>query len=154
FACLHHRHRLRRAAARRARPVRGGRLMDAKVEFPQTTLAATSRRARLPRRWTGDRVTSVFTLALTFPLAAALYDTGAAFLPLLAGSLFAAVGWTMLFTRLRGKDMNWPAVPTAILISLRVPPVVALWQAIVSLGFGLVVGEQGERGRGDARLAP
>jgi len=128
--------------------------MDAKVEFPQTTLAATSRRARLPRRWTGDRVTSVFTLALTFPLAAALYDAGAAFPPLLAGSLFVAVGWTMLFTRLRGKDMNWHAVPTAILFSLLVPPEVALWQAMLSLSFGLVFGEQVFGGRGYAFLNP
>src|SRR5690606_16685836 len=74
--------------------------------------------------------------------------------PLLAGSLFVAVGWTLLFTRLRGKDMNWHAVPTAIVFALLVPPDVPLWQALLSLSFGLVFGEQVFGGRGYAFLNP
>ena len=128
--------------------------MDARVEFPQTVLSAAGRGAHLPRRWTGDRVTSVFTLALAFPLAAALYEAGGAILPLLAGSLVAAVGWTLLFTRLRGKDMNWHAVPTAIVFSLMMPPDVPVWQALLALSFGVVVGEQVFGGRGYSFLHP
>lgn len=128
--------------------------MDAKVEFPQAALAAGSRDARLPRRWTSDRVTSIFALALAFPLAARLYESGTAFLPLLAGSLVVAVGWTLLFTRLRGKDMNWHAAPTALIFSLLAPPDLPLWQALLSLSFGLVLGEQVFGGRGYAFLSP
>jgi Na+-transporting NADH:ubiquinone oxidoreductase subunit B len=128
--------------------------MDAKVEFPQTALAAGGRAAQLPRRWTGDRVTSIFAMALAFPLAARLYESGTAFLPLLAGSLVVAVGWTLLFTRLRGKDMNWHAMPTAIVFALLVPPDVPLWQALLSLSFGLVLGEQVFGGRGYSFLNP
>lgn len=90
--------------------------MNARVEFPQTTLAA-GRGAHLPRSWASDRVTSVFALALAFPLAAALYETGVGLVPLLLGALAVAVGWTLLFSRLRGKAMNWHAVPTAIVFS-------------------------------------
>jgi Na+-transporting NADH:ubiquinone oxidoreductase, subunit NqrB len=128
--------------------------MDARVEFPQTALSAAGRGAHLPRRWTGDRVTNVFTLALAFPLATGLYETGGGILPLLLGSLLVAVGWTLLFTRLRGKDMNWHAVPTAIAFSLMVPPAVPLWQALLALSFGVVVGEQVFGGRGYSFLHP
>lgn len=128
--------------------------MDAKVEFPQTPLAASARRTHLPRRWTGDRVTTVFTLALAFPLAATLYERGGVLLPLLAGALIVAMGWTLLFTRLRGKAMNWHAVPTAIVFSLLVPPSVPLWQALLALSFGIVVGEQVFGGRGYSFLHP
>jgi Na+-transporting NADH:ubiquinone oxidoreductase subunit B len=128
--------------------------MDARVEFPQTTLSAASRSARLRRRWTGDRITSVFTLALAFPLAATLYERGGGLLPLLAGALLVAVGWTLLFTRMRGKDMNWHAVPTAIIFSLLMPPEVPVWQALLALSFGVVVGEQVFGGRGYSFLHP
>lgn len=128
-------------------------MMDARFEFPQTTLAA-GRGTHLPRSWTGDRVTSVFTLALAFPLAAALYETGGGLLPLLAGALVVAVGWTLLFTRLRGKDMNWHAVPTAIVFCLLMPPAVPVWQALLALSFGVVVGEQVFGGRGYSFLHP
>ena len=96
--------------------------MDARAEFPQATLAASGRRAHLPRRWTGDRVTAVTTLALVFPLAAALYERGLPLLLPLVAALAVAVGWTLLFTRLRGKNMNWHAVPTAIVFTLLVRP--------------------------------
>ena len=128
--------------------------MEAKDEFPQTALAAAGRRRRLPSRWTGDRVTSVFTLALAFPLAAALYERGDSLLPLLAGALVVAVGWTLLFTRLRGRVMNWHAVPTAIIFSLLVPPSAPLWHALLALSFGVVVGEQIFGGRGYSFLHP
>lgn len=127
--------------------------MDARAEFPQATLAAGSRRAHLPRRWTGDRVTAVVTLALLFPLGAALYVGGLGLL-LLGGALVVAVGWTLLFTRLRGRNMNWHAVPTAIVFALLLPPELPLWQALLSLSFGLMLGEQVFGGRGYSFLNP
>lgn len=128
--------------------------MDAKVEFPQTSLAASGGRALRPHRRAGDRATGIFTLALAFPLAAALYESGAAILPLLAGALAVAVGWTLLFARLRGRQMNWHAVPTAIAFCLLLPPEAPLWQALLALGFGVVVGEQVFGGRGYSFLNP
>ncbi len=128
--------------------------MDARVAFPQTTLSAVGRGRHLPRRWTGDRVTAVFTLALAFPFAAAAYETGGAILPLLVAALLVAIAWTLLFTRLRAKDMNWHAVPTAIVFALMAPPGVPLWQALLALSFGVVAGEQVFGGRGYSFLHP
>lgn len=128
--------------------------MDAEVEFPQTALSAAGRPAHLPRRWTGDRVTIVFALALAFPLAAALYENGSALVPLLAGSLAVAIGWTALFSRLRERSMNWHAVPTAIIFALMVPPALPLWQPLLALSFGVVIGEQVFGGRGYSFLHP
>lgn len=129
-------------------------MMDAKVEFPQIMLSAAGQPAHLPRRWTGDRVTIVFVLALVFPLAAALYQTGGGLVPLLAGSLAVTVCWTLLFSRLRRRVMNWYAVPTAIIFALMVPPSVPLWQAMMALSFGVVVGEQVFGGRGYSFIHP
>lgn len=128
--------------------------MDAKVEFPQTALSAVGQPAHLPRRWTGDRVTITFVLALAFPLAAALYQTGGGLVPLLAGSLTVAIGWTLLFSRLRRREMNWYAIPTSIIFALMVPPGVPFWQAAMALSFGVVIGEQVFGGRGYSFLHP
>lgn len=128
--------------------------MDARVEFPQVGLDARRRSELAPGPWTSDRVTTIFTLALTFPLAAALYAGETALWLLLAISLVVSVGWTLAFTRLRGKAMNWHAVPTAIAFSLLVPPDVPVWQAMLSLSFGLVLGEQVFGGRGYSFVNP
>ena len=128
--------------------------MDAEVEFPQTELSAAGRPAHLPRRWTGDRVTIVFALALAFPLAASLYENGSALAPLLGGSLAVAIGWTALFSRLRERSMSWHAVPTAIIFALMVPPELPLWQPLLALSFGVVIGEQVFGGRGYSFLHP
>lgn len=127
--------------------------MDARIDFPQTALAV-GRGGHLPRRRTGDRATSVFSLALAFPLAAAAYETAGAILPLVAGALAVALGWTLLFTRLRGRQMNWHAVPTAIVFCLMVPSGLPAWQALLALSFGVVIGEQIFGGRGYSFLHP
>ncbi|MGB3390249.1 MAG: RnfABCDGE type electron transport complex subunit D [Pseudaminobacter sp.] len=125
--------------------------MDVRVEFPQAALSAAGR--RVPQGWTSDRVTTVFTLAAMFPLAAAIHATGGALLPHLLGTLFVSIGWTYLFGRLRSRDMNWHAVPVAIVFTLMVPAV-PLWQSLVALSFGIVVGEQIFGGRGYSFLSP
>lgn len=128
--------------------------MDAKVEFPQTALAAPGRRTHATRRRSGDRATTLFTLALAFPLAAAFHDRGVALLPPVAGAVAVAVAWTLLFARLRDRDMNWHAVPTALAFALLLPPSVPLWQALLALSFGTVLGEQVFGGRGYSFLHP
>ena len=99
-------------------------------------------------------VTAAFLLALVLPLAAALHATGGALLPLLVVALVVAVGFTLLFARLRGRPMDWYAVVTAIIFALMVPPGVPLWQAMLALAFGVVVGEQVFGGRGYSFLHP
>jgi Na+-transporting NADH:ubiquinone oxidoreductase subunit B len=90
---------------------------------------------------------------VAFPLAATLGETGGRQVPLLAGSLAVAVGWTLMFTWARARPMNWHAVPTAIVFSLLAPQV-PLWQALLALSFGVVVGEQVFGGRGYSFLNP
>lgn len=128
--------------------------MDARLQYPQVALAAQQRRNLPPRSWTSDRVTTLFTVALTFPLAVALYEQQATFWQTLVTALVVSIGWTLAFTRLRGKDMNWHAVPTAIAFVLLLPPDVPIWQAVLSLSFGLVFGEQVFGGRGYSFVNP
>lgn len=125
--------------------------MNVRTAFPQVELSAAERPAR---RGGLDRVTALFLLALALPLAAALYEDGGERLPLLAGSLAVAAGWTALFSRLRGRAFDPHAAVTAIVFTLMVPQGVPLWQALLALSFGVVVGEQIFGGRGFAFLHP
>lgn len=129
-------------------------MMSARLKFPQVELGARRRSNLLPGMWTSDRITTIFTLALSFPLAVALYERHAALWLLLAIACCVSIGWTLVFTRLRGKVMNWHAVPTAIAFVLLLPPEVPIWQAMLSLSFGLVFGEQVFGGRGYAFVNP
>lgn len=128
--------------------------MDTRIEFPQTAIAAIGRAKPSARRWAGDRDTAIFTLALLPPLTVSFYESGAGLLPVLAGALFVAIGWTLLFSLFRGRDMSWHIVPVAVVFSLLLPPSVPLWQALLALSFGVVMGEQIFGGRGYAFLHP
>lgn len=128
--------------------------MDARVAFPQTSLSAAERPGHLPRRWRGDRVTALFALALVPPLAVALHETGGGIAPLLFGALAVAGFWTWLFSRLRGRAFNWHFVVAAAVLSLLAPPGVPLWQALLAVSFGTVIGEQVFGGRGYSFLHP
>lgn len=125
--------------------------MDARVEFPQTSLSAAEDRA--PRH-AGDRVTALFALALVPPLAVALYESGGAFAMPLVGALAVAGLWTLLFSRLRGRPLSRHFIVVATVFALLTPPGVPLWQALLALSFGVVVGEQIFGGRGYSFLHP
>lgn len=128
--------------------------MDARVEFPQAALSASRRSVHLPGRWTPDRLTIVFVLALVLPAAVALAESGGRLLPLLAASIALALAWTALFAWARGRGMSWNGIAAAATFALMVPPGVPLWQALLSLSFGVVVGEQIFGGRGYSFLHP
>lgn len=128
--------------------------MNARVDFPQTTLSAAERADRPRDRWTIDRVTALFLAALAPPLAASLHESGGGLLPLLAGSLATAGFWVALFARMRGRPVNWHFLVTAIVFALLVPPAVPLWQALLAISFGVVIGEQVFGGRGYSFLHP
>jgi Na+-transporting NADH:ubiquinone oxidoreductase subunit B len=132
--------------------------MDARVElprdFPQAELSASRRSVHLPGRWTPDRLTIVFSLALLPPLAVTLAERGGFFLLPLAASLALALAWTGLFAWTRGRAMGWNAIPAAAVFALLVPPDMPLWQALMALSFGVVVGEQIFGGHGYSFLDP
>lgn len=128
--------------------------MNARVEFPQAGLSAAERVPYLPRRWSGDRVTVLYLAALVLPVIAGIHATAGGLVPLVAGSLLAAAFWTVLFGRLRGRSPGWHFLVTAIVFALLVPPDVKLWQAMLAISFGVVIGEQVFGGRGYSFLHP
>jgi Na+-transporting NADH:ubiquinone oxidoreductase subunit B len=128
--------------------------MDARAEFPQAGLSAAERISHLPRRWSGDRVTILYLIALALPMIAGIHATTGGLVPLLAGSLLAAAFWTALFGRLRDRALSWHFLATAIVFALLMPPGVPLWQAMLAISFGIVIGEQVFGGRGYSFLHP
>lgn len=128
--------------------------MDARAEFPQAGLSAAERVSYLPRRWSGDRVTVLYLVALALPVIAGVHATAGSLVPLVAGSLLAASFWTLLFSRLRSRAPSWHFLATAIVFALLVPPGVPLWQAMLAISFGVVIGEQVFGGRGYSFLHP
>lgn len=120
--------------------------MNTGAKNPQAAAMAAPQSAH--PEWTADRNTVLYVAALILPLAVSIYQSAGAILPLLAGSLIIAAGWTMLFARLRRQNIDWHCTVTATLFALMVPPSIPLWQALLALSFGIVVGEQIFGGRG------
>lgn len=104
--------------------------------------------APLPGTWTTGGVTISFAGALTLPLAISVYQTAGTIVPLLAAAIITAMAWTLLFARWRQQHLEWHCIITAIIFALMVPPTIPLWQALLALSFGIVVGEQIFGGRG------
>lgn len=128
--------------------------MDARVEFPQTSLSAAGRALPWAAGRGGDRTTALFLIALAPPLAAALYQGSGAPVPLLAGALAAAAFWTVLFARLRGRVPGWHFLVTAAVFALLAPAGVPVWQAVLAVSFGVALGEEVFGGRGYSFLHP
>lgn len=128
--------------------------MDVQTLFPQVRLAAVTRPVPGQRYWPLERDTILLLLSLSLPVAVAVFQTAGAIAPLLGGSLVVAIGVTALFALARGREMNWFCIVTAATFSLIVPPVTPLWQALLALGFGIVVAEQIFGGRGYGFLHP
>lgn len=128
--------------------------MDVQTLFPQVRLAAMTRQVTGQRYWRLERDTILLLLSLSLPVAAAVFQSAGAIAPLLGGSLVVAIGLTALFARVRGREMNWFCIVTAATFSLIVPPATPLWQALLALGFGIVVAEQIFGGRGYGFLHP
>ncbi len=128
--------------------------MNARADLAQTALSAAERAGRAPGRSVADRVTVLFLLALLPPLCVALYESGGGLVPLLAGALAVAGFWTVLFSRMRGRAPGWHFAVTATVFALLVPGGVPVWQAMLAISFGAVIGEEVFGGRGYSFLHP
>jgi Na+-transporting NADH:ubiquinone oxidoreductase subunit B len=108
----------------------------------------TDEAPHLRGNWSGDRIAIAALVALLPPLAAALYERGAAPLPPIVLSAVVVVGWQALFAWWRRRHLSADGFVTALVFTLMLPPGAPAWQLIVALSFGVVVGQQIFGGRG------
>jgi Na+-transporting NADH:ubiquinone oxidoreductase subunit B len=59
--------------------------------------------------------------------------------PLLVASLVAGAVWQRLFATLRRRPVSSGLLPTALIVTLALPPTIPPWQVAVAVSFGIVV---------------
>lgn len=75
-------------------------------------------------------------------------------LPVFAVALIAGGFWEAVFVRGRGGGRTGDYVLIALLFSLALPPAVPLWQVVLGMSFGIVVGKEIFGGTGKNFLNP
>ncbi|MDJ0637979.1 MAG: RnfABCDGE type electron transport complex subunit D [Paracoccaceae bacterium] len=108
--------------------------------------------------WTGAPrpagITLAQTVALVLPFAiVASSDVGRHALILLS-AFIAALGWEALFGTLRKRGLSVHGVTTALIVATLCPPDIALWQVLVSVSLGVILGELVFGGRGFGFIHP
>ena len=76
------------------------------------------------------------------------------FLPITIVSYSVGIFWEVLFTSVRGHDINEGFFITGILFPLILPPGTPLWQVAVAISFGVVIGKEIFGGTGKNFLNP
>jgi len=114
---------------------------------------STSLRGDLPGRAWGR--SSLPALAgLIPPVAALTLAEGPALWLRLCVLAIVTVGWQLVFARLRRQPIDPHGLVTAALVALAVPAGAPLWQLLLGISFGVVIGEQVFGGRGRSFLHP
>lgn len=65
-----------------------------------------------------------------------------AFLPMYILTMVVGLFWEVLFSIIRGHEVNEGFFVTGILFPLVLPPTLPLWQAAVAISFGIIVGKE------------
>jgi Na+-transporting NADH:ubiquinone oxidoreductase subunit B len=104
--------------------------------------------------WTSPLLTLVTIAALLPAAVTAVVERGAGWLLLLLASAVTALVWQVIFARIRKRPIPLDGIATALMFSAVLPADVTLWQGLLALSFGVVVGEQIFGGRGYNFLHP
>ena len=75
-------------------------------------------------------------------------------LPIYIVTFVVGIAWEILFSTVRGHEINEGFFVTSILFSLIVPPSIPLWQVAVGISFGVVIGKEVFGGTGKNFLNP
>lgn len=104
--------------------------------------------------WDRHRLAVVTVAALLPALGVAFDRDPAGFLTVLGPAMVVALAWSLLFTHLRGTTLGWDWIVTSATFAILVPNTVPMWQLVLALSFGVVMGEQVFGGRGRNFLHP
>ena len=76
------------------------------------------------------------------------------FLPVYAVTFAVGGFWEILFAQVRGHEINEGFFVTSILFALIMPPTIPLWQVVLGISFGVVIGKEIFGGTGKNFLNP
>ncbi|WP_158625890.1 RnfABCDGE type electron transport complex subunit D [Arsenicitalea aurantiaca] len=93
-------------------------------------------------------------LGLALPMAFVLFAEGGGLLLRVGLLLAVIVGWQVLFARIRGQHFGLEGMTAAILVGLLVPPASPLYQLVLAISFGIVIGQLVFGGHGRNILHP
>lgn len=98
-------------------------------------------------------ITAVHVLALAPPVAVSLWQGGAATLAVFVPALAIVLVWDVVFSSLRRRPFLPLGITTALIFTVLAPSSASLWQLVVVLSLGTVIGELVFGGRGFAFLS-
>lgn len=99
-------------------------------------------------RRTPGRVTLAQVAALVPPFLAAVALHGPGAFAVLATALIAALAWEGTFALFRRRTLTAHGLTTALIVAVMVPVTLPLWQIVVAVSLGVVLGELIFGGRG------
>ena len=76
------------------------------------------------------------------------------FLPLYIVTMIVGIGWETLFAKINNHEINEGFFVTGIVFPLTCPPNIPLWQVVVAISFGTVIGKEIFGGTGRNFLNP
>ena len=76
------------------------------------------------------------------------------FVPIYAVTFIVGISWEILFSIVRGHEVNEGFFVTSVLFALACPPNIPLWMVAVGISFGVVIGKEVFGGTGKNFLNP
>ncbi len=104
--------------------------------------------------WRYDRISFAWMLCLVPALAVTLLFDGPSRVLFLAACFVTVLFWQGLFALVRKRGLGWDVLVTPMIFVLIADGGLPLWQTMLALSFGVVVGEQIFGGRGYSFLNP
>ena len=92
--------------------------------------------------------------ALLLPAGVTVFERGMAWIWVLLAAILTALVWQRIFSDVRGRHFNPDGLVAAVVCAVALPASVSLWQVVLSLSFGIVVGQEIFGGRGRNFLNP
>ncbi len=99
-------------------------------------------------------VTLTQTVALVLPVVFVARTAPGTYATLLVAALIAALVWEGLFAVLRRRGPSLHGLTTALIVTVLIPTDLAVWQLIVAVSLGVILGELVFGGRGFGFLNP
>lgn len=105
-------------------------------------------------RWGTTGVTLAQGFALLPPTLVAFAEKGVGQTQILVTALVTVALWQVLFALVRKRGMSLDGVIAALIVAILIPTGLPLWQLVVALSLGFVLGELVFGGRGFGFLSP
>lgn len=99
-------------------------------------------------------ITFAQSIALVFPFGVVALEAPERVAVHLMAALVAAIVWEAIFAAMRKHSVSLHGVTTALIFAIVIPPEVLVWQVVLAVSLGAILGELVFGGRGFGFLQP